>query len=232
MTARRPGSRGHDLAGTGYLVQPEGSAGPGVLVLHSWWGLTPFFKDLCHRLADEGFTALAPDLLAGQLPDTRDEAQRVLLEADMNLSAALVLSSARALRSATDDPRGAIGVLGFSMGASWGLWLAARSPKEVAAAVAFYGTQSVDFAEAEAAFLGHFGADDDSVPVDDIVELESQLALVGREVTFHTYPRARHWFFESDRADAYDEAAAELAWERSLRFLSERLSSRGDAAAP
>ena len=49
-------------AGTGYVVAPESGHGPGILVLHSWWGLTPFFREVCDRLADAGFVALAPDL--------------------------------------------------------------------------------------------------------------------------------------------------------------------------
>src|SRR6476646_33405 len=141
-------------AGSGYLVPPLTGAGPGVLVLHAWGGLTPFFKSVCDRLADEGFTALAPDLLTGQQPATPDEAEAVLAAADVDRGAALVLSSARALRSASADPRAPIGVIGFSMGASWGLWLSARSPIEVAATVAFYGTQSIDLEESTSTYLG------------------------------------------------------------------------------
>jgi carboxymethylenebutenolidase len=210
-------------AGSGYLVHPDAGPGPGVLLLHSWWGLTGFFKDVAHRLADRGYTVLAPDLLTGQLPDTPDEAEAVLGAADINRSAALVLSSARALRSASADPRAAIGVVGFSMGASWGLWLSARSPREVAATVAFYGSQSIDFAEARSAYLGHFAEFDALVPDDEVVELEAHLRLVGRDVAFWRYPGTSHWFFEADRELAFSPAAAELAWERTLGFLDQHL---------
>jgi carboxymethylenebutenolidase len=212
-------------AGSGYLVHPLGGAGPGVLVLHSWWGLTPFFKSVCDRLADDGFTALAPDLLAGHQPATPDEAETVLARADVDRGAALVLSSARALRAASDDPRAAIGVVGFSMGASWGLWLSARSPLEVAATVAFYGTQIIDFAEARSAYLGHFAEFDALVPDDEVVELEAHLKLLGLDTTFWRYPGTAHWFFEADRRLAYVQDAAELAWIRTTDFLRRHLAA-------
>ena len=194
-----------------------------MLLLHSWWGLTAFFKDIGHRLADRGYTVLAPDLLTGQQPGTPDEAEAVLGAADINRSAALVLSSARAVRAASADPRSAIGAIGFSMGASWALWLSARSPLEVAATVAFYGTQSIDFAEARSAYLGHFAEFDALVPDDEVVELEAHLRLVGREVDFWRYPGTAHWFFEADRELAYSAEAAELAWERTVAFLDQHL---------
>jgi dienelactone hydrolase len=56
-------------AGSGYVTVPDSGEGPGVLVLHAWWGLTPFFRRVCDRLAEAGFVALAPDLrdrLAGR----------------------------------------------------------------------------------------------------------------------------------------------------------------------
>jgi carboxymethylenebutenolidase len=59
----------------GYLAMPEGGHGPGVLVLHAWWGLTPFFEDVCDRLASEGFVALAPDRYGGVAAATIQEAE-------------------------------------------------------------------------------------------------------------------------------------------------------------
>jgi carboxymethylenebutenolidase len=221
-------------AGSGYLVGPVNGAGPGVLVLHSWWGLTPFFKSVCDRLADDGFTALAPDLLSGHQPATPDEAETVLARADVDRGAALVLSSARALRAASKDPRAPIGVLGFSMGASWGLWLSARSPLEVVATVAFYGTQTIDFAEARSAYLGHFAEFDALVPDDEVVELEAHLKLLGLDTAFWRYPGTAHWFFEADRRLAYAQDAAELAWIRTTEFLHRHLDggSGADEANP
>lgn len=213
-------------AGSGYLVGPAGGGrGPGVMVLHSWWGLTPFFKGVCHRLSDEGYTVLAPALLPGHLPATPDEAEAALAAADVDRSAALVLSSTQALRRASADPAAPIGVIGFSMGASWALWLSARSPADVAATVAFYGSQTIDFTEARSAYLGHFAEFDSLVSEDETVELEAHLKLVGLEADFYRYPGTSHWFFEADRGPAFSEEAAELAWRRTLDFLAHHLGS-------
>ena len=143
-------------AGTGYLVAPTTGRGPGVLVLHSWWGLTPFFRETCDRLADEGFVALAPDLHGGRTADRPDEAEALLAAIDPNPTAALVLSSAATLRGLAVTPDAPIGVVGFSMGASWALWLSARAIDTVGAVVAFYGSQDIDFKGSQSAYLAAF----------------------------------------------------------------------------
>jgi carboxymethylenebutenolidase len=214
-------------AGSGYLVLPEGHAsGAGVLVLHSWWGLTPFFKQVCDRLADQGFVALAPDLFDGRTTDDEAEAKTMLAEADMDATVHLVRSSLFTLRSLPATPDGPVGVLGFSMGASWALWLASRVPDLVGAAVVFYGSQSVDMAPAQAAFLGHFAETDELVDDDELTLLEAELRLLDKQVSFHRYPGTRHWFFESDQP-AYDDDAATLAWDRTVAFLHQQLDGEG-----
>ncbi len=218
-----------DPAGSGYLVNPPGGVrGPGVLVLHSWWGLTPFFRQLCDRLADAGYTVLAPDLLDGQQPLTPDEAEAALAAADINSTAGLVIASAKALRSAAAEPAAPIGVIGFSMGASWALWLSARAAEDVGATVAFYGTQSIDFGSANSAYLGHFAEYDELVTEDEVVELEAHLKLLGLDATFHRYPGTTHWFFEEDREVANSPEASTAAWERTIEFLRAKLAHPGE----
>lgn len=210
-------------AGSAYVVLPEGQAsGPGILVLHAWWGLTPFFKETCDRLAEAGFVALAPDLTAGLTTDDPVEAQARLTEADMDVALNLVSSSAAALRSMPATPDAPIGVLGFSMGASWALWLAARMPELLGATVVFYGTQSIDMAAVAAPIQGHFAEHDDFESEDDVTLLEADLKLLEKDATFHRYPGTGHWFFESDQP-AYDAVAAGLAWDRMIAFFREHL---------
>jgi carboxymethylenebutenolidase len=213
----------HGRAGTAYLALPRGDTGPGVLVLHSWWGLTPFVNDLCDRLADEGFVALAPDLLVGAQPASEEEAERILAEAPPNELAHLSRSSLRTLIDLPGTTGNRAGVLGFSMGASLALWLSARLPEEVAATTVFYGAQDIDFVEARSAYLGHFAEHDHLVPPDDRVLLEADLGVLGLEPTFHDYPGTKHWFFEADRPE-HDEAAAELAWQRTIDFFRRTLT--------
>lgn len=211
-------------AGTGYAIVPEGGSGPGVLVLHSWWGLTPFFTGVCDRLADAGFTALAPDLYGdGITVDTPDEAEALLAESDPNRSANLIVGSLAALRRMPATPTGRVGVLGFSMGASWAFWAATRFPEDVAAVSAFYGSQDIDFTAADAAFQGHFAEIDEFVSDDERAYLEAQLRLCGHRTEFHLYPGTGHWFAESDRAAAHSPDSAALAWGRTVEFLHRHL---------
>ena len=209
-------------AGTGYVIVPDEGSGPGILVLHAWWGLTPFFKSLCDRLADNGFVALAPDLYGGKTTRDPAEAEALLAEADMDATLRLVRSSVYALQGMPATPDAPVGVLGFSMGASWALWLASRVAEQVAATAICYGSQNIDMAPARSAFLGHFAEQDPWVDDDELTLLESDLHVLDKDVTFHRYPGTGHWFFESDQP-AYDEAAAVLAWDRTLAFFRDRL---------
>ena len=209
-------------AGTGYLALPDDGTGPGILVLHSWWGLTPFFRAVCDRLSLEGFVALAPDLFVGKTASTEPEAESLLQHADMDETAHLVRQSLLTLRALESTPDRPCGTLGFSMGGSWALWLAARLPDLVDATAVFYGSQSIDMAPSRSAYLGHFAEHDRFVDDDEITLLEADLRLLDKEVEFHRYPGTGHWFFESDR-EAYDAAAAELAWDRTMAFFHAHL---------
>lgn len=211
------------LAGSAYVVAPESGRGPGVLVLHSWWGMTGFVRRWCDRLADEGFTALAPDLFGGAHADHPDEAEVLLAGLDVDAAADLVLSSVGTLRRLPITVDAPIGIVGFSMGASWGLWASARATDEVAAVVAYYGTQGSALDGTQAAFLGHFAEHDELVSDDEVVELEAHLRLLDRDVRFHRYAGTGHWFVEDDRLAAFDPAAAAMAWNRTTEFLHDRL---------
>ena len=218
-------------AGEAFLVDPPGgSPGPGILVLHSWWGLTDWVRNFCRRLAGEGYTVLAPDLFDGVQPVTEPEGEAVLAGADVDEMSGLVMSSAHALRAASGTPDRPIAVLGFSMGASLALWLSARLGATINAAVAFYGAQSIDFDDATAAYQGHFAEDDHIVSDDDRVVTESFIRLGGCTTDFHTYPGTKHWFFEE--GDTHCAEAAELAWRRTIDFLAERVSVGPDADSP
>jgi carboxymethylenebutenolidase len=218
-------SDGPGSAGSAYVVAPDGEPAPAVLVLHAWWGLTPFFRSICDRLADAGFVALAPDLHGGgRTADTPDEAEALLASTDVNQTAHLVVSSISALRRMPASGPGRIGIVGFSMGASWAMWAATRFPDDVAAVSAFYGNQDIDFTPARATFQGHFAEHDEFDSADDVAYLEAQLGLAGQPTEFHHYPGTGHWFMESDRPAAYVESAADAAWERTIEFLHRTLA--------
>lgn len=209
-------------AGEAFLVDPPGGVqGPGLLVLHSWWGLNPWLRDFCRRLAAEGYTVLAPDMFDGVQPVTEAEGQAVLAGVDPDELSGLVMSSAQTLRAVSNDSTKPIGVIGFSMGASLGMWLSARLTREVGAVVVFYGAQAIDFDDATAVYQGHFAEDDHIVSEEDRVTTESFIRLGGLTTEFHLYPDTRHWFFEA--GENHHSDAAELAWQRMTGFLDKNL---------
>ncbi len=208
----------------GYLATPEQGNGPGILVLHAWWGLTPDFIAVCDRLAEAGFVALAPSLyLGGATAATIPEAEELLTSQDeATVVGPIVHAAAAQLRGLPQVTSGPLGVIGFSMGAYWALHLAQARPEEFGAVVAVYGTNDGDFTATNAAFLGHFAEQDEYEPLEGVQALEARIRDAGREGAFHIYPGTKHWFFEPSRPE-YDAAAAELVWERTLAFLHERL---------
>ncbi|MFN7148420.1 MAG: dienelactone hydrolase family protein [Microthrixaceae bacterium] len=207
-------------SGAAYLVQPDDGPGPGVLVLHSWWGLTRSVKDVVEALADAGYTAMAPDLCGGVVPADGDEARQLLAESDPNVVARLVLDSIVALRAHSAVPEAPIAVLGYSMGASWALWVATRQPDSVRAVVAYYGAQNIDFDTLVAPVLGHFAETDPLVSDDELVEMQARLLLSDKHVELHRYEGTGHWFAEPGVMN-HDPAATELAWSRTIDFLAE-----------
>ncbi|MEZ4518617.1 MAG: dienelactone hydrolase family protein [Chloroflexota bacterium] len=211
----------------GYLALPTDGEGPGVLVLHAWWGLNDTIKTLCDRLAGEGYTVFAPDLYHGQVADTIAGAEALGNALDSNYlqASAEIVEAVNFLEGRSSQSDHGVAVVSFSLGAYYALVLAAAEPERVHSVVLFYGAGGGDFSTAKAAFLGHFAENDIYEPLSSAKELEEELRSAGCSVTFHVYPNTEHWFFEPDRTDAYNEAAANLAWERTLSFLNEQTAS-------
>ena len=196
--------------------------GPGILLLHAWWGLKPFFKQICDRLAEQGFTVLAPDLRDGQVAKTIDEAKALMEKSDGDFIGATVFTAKDHLREMV---KGNIGVVGFSMGAAWALILASTVQDQIAAMVLFYGNEGVDYGKITAKVMGHFCEVDEWEPTEFVDNTFAEFAKAGVDATRHTYPGTAHWFVEEDRPE-YDSAAASLAWERTFEFLNSSLRSR------
>jgi len=214
-----------------FLALPPSGKGPGVLVLHAWWGLNDFFRGFCNRLAQEGFVALAPDMFAGKVLRTVAEAEQHLHEFDEEHEGPpVVLAAAEELRNHPGVSGHGLSVVGFSMGAYWALWLAQQKPDLIRAATLFYGTNGGggDFTRSQAAFLGNFAEKDPYESAESVQALEQNLKAAGRPVTFHNYPGTGHWFFEQDRLEAYNAGAAKLAWERTLAFLKQPAPGEAD----
>ncbi len=203
-----------------YADAPTSGSGPGVLVLHSWFGLTDGVKDLCNRLADEGFTALAPDLF-GEVATDSAHGEALLAAVDPNELVLGVQSCADALRRMPATPDGPIMVIGYSMGASLGLWLSEREPDTVSAVAAYYGTQSIDFTQTRSRYLFHLADDDPMIDTDELALMEASLGLADRPIEIHRYDGVEHFFAEPG-TPSHDEGAADEAWRRTLEFLRRR----------
>jgi carboxymethylenebutenolidase len=205
----------------GYLAIPPTGKGSAVLVLHAWWGLNDTMRAVCTRLAESGFVAFAPDLYHGKVADNIADAEtlRDALELDPNQAKAEIAgaTSFRNDRAGQADRR--LAVIGFSLGAYYALDLSVADPEHVRSVVIFYGTGGGDYSSSKAAYLGHFAENDEFEPQSDVDALEASLRRAGRPVSFYRYSGTRHWFFEPDRSQAFNQAAASLAWDRTLAFL-------------
>ena len=217
------GETGHQA----YLARPASGAGPGVLVLHAWWGLTPVFTQICDDLATLGYVALAPSLFAGgATADTIPDAEALRDAQDEEaVVRPVLLASAELLRTLPGVNPSPLAVIGFSLGAYWAFLLSQVRPEDVCAVVVFYGAGEGDFSDTRAAYLGHFAEQDPYEDLDYVRELEQQMRDAGREVTFHVYPGTKHWFVEPNRPE-YAAAAAELAWARTQEFLGAQTNSQ------
>jgi carboxymethylenebutenolidase len=180
-------------------------------------------KAFCTKLAEAGFVAFAPDLYHGQVADNIADAEHLgeALFANPGQAKADIADATMFLNERTGQGDRRLAVIGFSLGAYFALDLSVTAPEHIQSVVVFYGTRPGDYSSSRAAYLGHFAETDEFEPQANVDELEESLRRAGRPVTFYRYSGTGHWFFEPDRPHAYHEAAAELAWERTLSFLAE-----------
>src|SRR5690242_5426712 len=127
-----------------YLAFPELGSGPGVMVLHAWRGLTEPFRQVCDRLAEAGFVALAPDLYHGKTTATVEEAQTLgaALDQDVerwrgDIAGALQILHQHAATNLADSPS-KLALVGFSLGGAYALDMSVKKAEEIAAVVTFY----------------------------------------------------------------------------------------------
>jgi carboxymethylenebutenolidase len=209
------------------IAIPKAGAGPGVLILHSWWGLNTFFKGLCDRFADAGFVALAPDLYAGKVASTAAAAKKLRAEATASRrepAYKMLMAAINHLsrHEAVTTPQ--VALVGFSMGGHWALWLAQRPELPIAKTVVFYAARNGDFTRSNSRFLFHLAENDEWVSVASVKKLKQSLETAGRDASYYEYPGTTHWFFENDRPEAFRHDAAALSWKRTLAFLKNRES--------
>lgn len=214
---------------SGYLAVPEQGSGPGVLVLHAWWGLTEPFQQVCDRLAEAGFVAFALDLYHGKTTASIEEAEALggALDRDLERVRGDVAAALQFLRqhdtSNSAHGRDKLALIGFSLGGAYALDTSVTLNEDTAI-VTFYTTYpGLDYQRSQAVYLCHFAENDSFDPPEAVAQMEQELRAAGRPVTFYTYPGTKHWFFEANRPE-YDAGAAQLAWERTITFLHQQLA--------
>lgn len=210
----------------GYLARPAKADKklPAVLVVHENRGLNPYIEDVTRRVAVEGFLAFAPDALTplGGYPGDEDKGRELQSKRDSKEMVEDFIAAARWLKSHPDSD-GKVGVIGFCYGGMISNNLAVSLPEVILAAVPFYGRQPAaeDAAKIKGALLMHYGELDQRVNEGRAAWNEA-LKKAGVNFTEYVYPKANHGF-HNDTTPRYDEAAAKLAWTRTVEFLNKTL---------
>lgn len=219
--AEYPSPQGHGTM-RGYLVRPAGASGrlPAILVIHENRGLNPHIEDVTRRFGLEGYLAFAPDALSpvGGYPGEEDKARELFRTLDQNKSREDFVAAARFLLSHPES-NGRLGAVGFCYGGAIVNMLATRVP-ELRAGVPFYGGPAPleDVGKIKAALLLQFAENDERVNA-GWKEYEPKLKEAGVRYEAHVYPGTQHGF-HNDTTPRYDEAAAKLAWKRTLDFFA------------
>ena len=209
----------------GYLVRPASAKGklPGVLVVHENRGLNPHIEDIARRLALDNFIAFAPDALAplGGYPGDEDQARQLFPKLDQAKTREDFVAAYGFLKGLADST-GKVGVVGFCYGGGIANFLATRLP-DLGAAVPFYGNQASaeDAAKIKSPLLVHYAENDQRINA-GWPAYEAALKAANVPHTMHMYPGTQHGF-NNDTTPRYDEAAAKLAWQRTIEFFNKYL---------
>lgn len=209
----------------GYLVRPAKLSGklPTVLVVHENRGLNPHIEDITRRVALDNFIAFAPDALftLGGYPGDEDKARELFQKLDQTKTQEDFVAAAHYLQKLPEG-NGKLGVVGFCYGGGIANFLATRMP-ELNAAVPFYGRHAdvAAVANIKAPLLIHFASEDERINA-GWPEYESALKKQGKQFEAHIYPKTQHGF-NNDTTPRYDEAAANLAWQRTIDFFNKHL---------
>ena len=209
----------------GYLAEPASAKGklPTILVVHENRGLNPHIEDVTRRIALEGYAAFAPDALypLGGYPGDEDKARELFPKLDQAKTRADFIAAFHAL-AALPQGTGKVGVVGFCYGGGIANYLATQLP-DLAAAVPFYGMQppAADVARIRAPLLIHDAGKDERI-LAGWPAYEAALKANHVDYQHIVYPGVEHGF-NNDTTPRYDEAAAKLAWGRTMAFFKAKL---------
>ncbi|WP_375403315.1 dienelactone hydrolase family protein [uncultured Sphingomonas sp.] len=214
---------------TGYLAQPRRSRSrrPMIMVIHENRGLNDHIRDVARRVALAGFTAFAPDYLAGAggTPADQDRARTMIGQLDLGAAVATTVAVMNGALTAADGPR-RIGAVGFCWGGAFVNRLAVAAGPALAAGVPYYGTapNPAEAIKVQTPLMIQLAGKDARVNATALPWAEA-LKAAGKRVEAFTYPGVDHAFNNDTSAERYDKAAADLAWARSTAFLKRELDA-------
>ena len=209
------------------FVRPKGDAKlPGVLVIHENRGLNAHIEDVARRVALEGFLALAPDALSplGGTPEDSEKAPALIGQLDKEKTIKNYLAAVRYLKTHPLS-NGKVGVVGFCWGGAMANQVAVHSP-DVVAAVPYYGAVPApeDVPKIKASLLLHYAGIDERINA-GIPAFEEALKKASVNYKIYMYEGAQHGFNTDTNPARYNKDAAQLAWQRTIAFLKEKLKS-------
>jgi carboxymethylenebutenolidase len=220
--AKYPGATGEVRA---YMAKPKGNEKlPGVVVIHENRGLTPHIEDVSRRLALEGFLALAPDALTpvGGTPEDQEKAPALFQKLDAKSTTENFVAAVKYLKTHPAST-GKVGVVGFCWGGERANLLAVNSP-DLVAAVPYYGRQPAadDVPKIKASLLLHYAGLDEGINK-GIPAYEAALKKGSIDFKMYMYEGAQHAFNNDTNPERFNREAAQLAWQRTIAFLKEKL---------
>jgi len=219
-----PGEPGEVRA---YFARPKGDARlPGVVVIHENRGLNAHIEDVTRRMALEGFLALAPDALSplGGTPEDSEKAPALLGQLDKEKTTKNFVAAVKYLKTYPLST-GKVGVVGFCWGGAMANQVAVHSP-DLVAAVPYYGAAPApeDVPKIKASLLLHYAGMDERINA-GIPAFEAALKAAGVNYKIYIYEGAQHAFNNDTTPARYNKDAAQLAWQRTIAFLKEKLKT-------
>lgn len=210
-----------------YFARPKGDAKlAGVVVIHENRGLNAHIEDVTRRFALEGFLALAPDALSplGGTPEDSEKAPALLGQLDKEKNTKNFVAAAKYLRTHPLST-GKVGVVGFCWGGAMANQVAVHSP-DLVAAVPYYGAAPAaeDVPKIKASLLLHYAGIDERINA-GIPAFEAALKAATKDYKLYMYEGAQHAFNNDMAPTRYNKDAAQLAWQRTIAFLKEKLKS-------
>jgi carboxymethylenebutenolidase len=212
----------------GYLAEPRGGKGPGVVVIQEWWGLNDQIRGVADKLAGQGYRALVPDLYRGKSTVEAKEAEHLMTGLNFGDAAGQDIRGAVQYLKSTGSAKAA--VTGFCMGGALTILSAVNVP-EADATVPWYGFPPLEYVDAskiKAPMMAHWALQDEFFPIAKVEELEKKLKAAGVNFDFYRYP-AKHAFANETANEKklppleYNPQAAEVAWKRTMEFLAKNL---------